>query len=198
MEMRLVNNTSSTTTYSIDHAINTLKRGNQRFMNNIRINRNFHHEIEATKQAQDPFAVIISCMDSRTSPELIFDLGIGDVFTIRIAGNIVTPEIIGSVEYACKAIGAEVVMVLGHKGCGAIKGAIDNVELGHLKTVTKKIKVCSSLHIDEITANNVETGIHTLKEQSPILKSLMDNKKLKIIGGVYDISTGEVSFMERA
>jgi carbonic anhydrase len=174
-----------TSTHSIDHAINTLKRGNQRFVDNIRINRNFHHEIEATKQAQEPFAVIISCMDSRTSPEHIFDLGIGDVFTIRIAGNIVTPEIIGSVEYACKAIGAEVVMILGHKGCGAIKGAMDKVDFGFLPTITKMIKVCSKLNVDEITIQNVETGIHTLTNQSPILKTLMENKKSLVVFMTY-------------
>lgn len=179
-------------------ALSRLKEGNQRFVNNLRINRNLLQEVEATKSGQEPDAVIISCMDSRTSPELIFDQGLGDIFSIRIAGNVITPEIIGSAEYACKVVGARLIIVLGHLGCGAIKGAVDNVKLGYLPTVTDRIRfsVKKNLSLDEITSENVKSGMVRLFTESDVLRRLTQENKLLITGGVYDISTGKVSFID--
>lgn len=178
-------------------ALEQLKKGNERFINNMRINRNLLQEVNNTKEGQQPYAVIISCMDSRTSPELIFDQGLGDIFSIRIAGNIVTPEIMGSAEYACKAVGAKLILVLGHHGCGAIRGAIENVNLGHLPTVTDIIKfsIFKNSTVEEVTVNHVKMGVKTLETKSPVLKELVEKNELQIVGGVYDIATGAVKFI---
>lgn len=185
---------------SADKAIQLLKEGNERFYNNLKRNRNHVHEIEATKEKQEPFAVVISCMDSRTSPEIIFDKGIGDIFSIRIAGNVITPEVIGSAEYACAAVKTKVILVLGHTGCGAVKGSIDNVQLGQLSTITQRIRSCMHEHstIEEVTTRNVEMGIGTLMAESKVLNELVINKEIKIIGGIYDITTGQVWFMDNS
>jgi carbonic anhydrase len=123
-------------------AIRLLKNGNERFVSNLKVNRNFLQQINETADEQHPFAVIISCMDSRTSAELIFDQGLGDIFSIRIAGNVINEEILGSAEFGCKVVGSKIILVLGHTNCGAINGAIGNVELGHLYFITNKIKRC--------------------------------------------------------
>jgi carbonic anhydrase len=179
-------------------AISMLKEGNYRFTNNVRINRNYLNEVYATKEKQEPFAVVISCMDSRTAPELIFDQGLGDIFSIRIAGNVVTPEVIASAEYACKVVGSKVILLLGHSECGAIKGTINNVQLGHLPYITEKIRANIEHHtcIHEITKKHVEAGIKKIKKDSGILGELVDQNEIKIIGGIYDVSTGQVSFLE--
>lgn len=178
-------------------ALEQLKEGNERFINNLRINRNLLQEVEATKEGQEPYAVIISCMDSRTSPELIFDQGIGDIFSLRIAGNVVTPEIIGSAEYACKVVGAKLILVLGHRGCGAIKGAVENVKLGLLPTVTDRIRfsVKEDSSLEEVTISNIQMGIKKLKTDSSILNQLLIKDELIIAGGVYDIASGRVEFI---
>ena len=123
-------------------AIERLKEGNKRFVNNLKLNRNLLQQVNETTGGQHPFAVIISCMDSRTSAELIFDQGLGDIFSIRIAGNIINEDILGSAEFGCKVVGSKVILVLGHTSCGAIKGAIDDVDLGHLHFITHKIQRC--------------------------------------------------------
>lgn len=128
-----------------DQGIELLKHGNERFISNLKVNRNFLQQVDETSDGQHPFAVIISCMDSRTSSELIFDQGIGDIFSIRVAGNIINEDIIGSAEYACKGVGSKVVLVLGHTSCGAINGTINNAQLGHLHFITSKIKRCLPL-----------------------------------------------------
>ncbi len=147
-------------------------------------------------------------MDSRTSPELIFDQGLGDIFSIRIAGNVINEDILGSTEFGCKAIGAKIVLVLGHTNCGAIKGAVNNVELGHLHFITHKIqrtipginsKFPNLSHGDlcqEVTTANVQKGIEDLKSHSSILADMAQKKQIKIVGGIYDVSTGKVSFFE--
>lgn len=180
------------------NALSRLKEGNQRFVNNLRINRNLLQEVEATKGGQEPDAVIISCMDSRTSPELIFDQGLGDIFSIRIAGNVITPEVIGSAEYACKVVGTKLIIVLGHLGCGAIKGAVDNVKLGHLPTITDRIRfsIRKNQSLDEITTENVKSGMARLFTESDVLRRLTQENNLLITGGVYDISTGKVTFID--
>lgn len=179
-------------------ALSRLKEGNQRFVNNLRINRNLLQEVEATKGGQEPDAVIISCMDSRTSPELIFDQGLGDIFSIRIAGNVITPEVIGSAEYACKVVGTKLIIVLGHLGCGAIKGAVDNVKLGYLPTITDRIRFSMKKNqsLDEITEENVKSGMVRLFSESAVLRRLTQENNLLITGGVYDINTGKVTFID--
>lgn len=178
-------------------ALERLKKGNERFINNLRINRNLLQEVQETKEGQQPYAVIISCMDSRTSPELIFDQGLGEIFSIRIAGNVITPEIIGSTEYACKVVGAKLVLVLGHHGCGAIKGAVENVKLGLLPSVTNRIRfsVKKNSTVEDVTIDNVKNSMKTLQEESSILGNLLEQNELVIAGGVYDITTGEVKFI---
>lgn len=181
-----------------NQALEALKEGNSRFVKNQRESKNLLKQMEATKDKQEPFAVVVSCMDSRTAPELIFDQGLGDIFTIRIAGNVVTPEVVGSVEYACAAVGSKAVLVLGHTACGAIKGTLDNVQLGQLGSITSRIKGCihDNANMDEATTQNVQAGIEALKKESPILQDLINQNKLKIVGGIYDVKTGLVSFMD--
>lgn len=189
-----------------DMAIELLKTGNERFVNNLKINRNLLQQVDETAEAQHPFAVIISCMDSRTSPELIFDQGLGDIFSIRIAGNVINEEIIASSEFGCKLIGAKVIVVLGHTQCGAVKGAISDVQLGHLHFVTKKIQRClpdlrkQFTGIDDgelckhATRENVFQGVEDLRALSPILAEMEEKEEIRIVGGIYDVSTGQVEF----
>jgi carbonic anhydrase len=189
-------------------AIELLKHGNERFMSNLKINRNLLQQMNETSEAQHPFAVIISCMDSRTSAELVFDQGLGDIFSIRIAGNVINEDILGSTEFGCKAVGAKVVVVLGHSGCGAVKGAVNGAELGHLHFITNKIKRCiptiqklnpqlsEERLCEHVTKENVLQGIRDLRTSSSILATLEHEGEIKIVGGVYDISTGHVDFFE--
>lgn len=179
-------------------ALQRLKEGNERFINDVRINRDLLGEMEQTKSGQNPYAVVISCMDSRTSPELIFDQGLGDIFSIRIAGNVITPEILGSAEYACRVVGTKLIVVLGHKGCGAIQGAVDNVKLGHLPKITDRIRfhVHKKSTIDEVTMDNVRAGMLSLRNESEVLGEMVEGNDLIIAGGIYDISNGKVSFID--
>lgn len=196
------------TLLSPEEAITLLKKGNERFITNLKVNRNLLQQVNATSESQHPFAVIISCMDSRTSAELVFDQGLGDIFSIRIAGNVINEDIIGSAEFGCKAVGSKVIVVLGHTGCGAIKGAIKDVDLGHLHFVTKKIQRCiPSLKKEfagaseeemcgHVTRENIVQGIQDLRASSSILAGMEHKGEIKIIGGLYDISTGAVDFFE--
>ncbi len=191
-----------------DTAIELLKKGNDRFMSNLKINRNLLQQLDETSESQHPFAVIISCMDSRTSTELIFDQGLGDVFSIRIAGNVINEDILGSAEFGCKAVGAKVILVLGHTQCGAIKGAVKDVDLGHLHFITKKIrrglnnvkKLSPNMSEEDVcqhmTIENVLQGINDLRMSSTILADMEYKKEIKIIGGLYDITTGQVTFYD--
>lgn len=191
-----------------DKAIELLRSGNQRFVNNLKINRNLLQQVNETSDGQHPFAVIISCMDSRTSAELIFDQGLGDIFSIRIAGNVINEDILGSTEFGCKVVGAKVVLVLGHTQCGAIKGAVNDVELGHLHFITKKIQRCiPSIKVltpgigieplcQKVTIENIKQGMADLQSSSSILAEMVHRKEIKIIGGLYDIASGVVEFFE--
>ena len=185
-----------------------LKEGNKRFVSNLKINRNLLQQVNDTTESQHPFAVIISCMDSRTSAELVFDQGLGDIFSIRIAGNVINEDILGSTEFGCQVIGAKVVLVLGHTSCGAIKGAVDDVQLGHLHFITHKIQRCIPQLkqksftsepddlIKALTLENILQGIRDLRTSSTILSKMEHEAQIKIIGGLYDISTGQVNFIE--
>lgn len=189
-------------------AIDLLRHGNERFIKNLKINRNLLQQVNETSESQHPFAVIISCMDSRTSAELVFDQGLGDIFSIRIAGNVINEDILGSAEFGCKVVGAKIVLVLGHTGCGAIKGAVNNVDLGHLHFITRKIQRCLPTINKSIpngtvedlcahvTKENVLQGIKDLRTSSTILAAMEHNNEIKIVGGLYDVSTGEVAFFE--
>lgn len=185
-----------------------LKQGNYRFVNNLKMNRDLLKQVNATKDGQKPFAAIVSCMDSRTSAELIFDLGLGDIFSIRIAGNVITDGILGSLEYATEVVGSKLIMVLGHTNCGAIKGACDHVEMGHLTGLLKHIQPAvenetittgdRSSHntefVNKVAALNVEHAVHQIMERSDIIRKLVDDGKVGIAAAMYDVSTGEVTF----
>jgi carbonic anhydrase len=184
---------------SPEMAVELLIEGNKRFVKNLKINRNLLQQVNETSESQHPFALVISCMDSRTSTELIFDQGLGEVFSVRIAGNVINEDILGSSEFACQVVGVKIVVVLGHTGCGAVKGAMANVELGHLTQLTNKIKKCfpncqDHTDINEVTRSNVLQGISDLRNKSEILRSLESEGKIKFIGGIYDINSGLVEF----
>jgi len=188
-------------------ALEMLKDGNHRFVTNLKVNRNLLQQVNDTSDGQYPFAFILSCIDSRTSAELIFDQGLGDIFSCRIAGNILNEDILGSMEFACKIAGAKVIMVLGHSECGAIKGACENIKMGNLTTLLKKIKTVtkklakktnfdqkSSDFIDLVTTENVKNVLLQIPKKSKIIRDLIKNNKIILTGAVYDVSSGKVDF----
>lgn len=189
-------------------AVELLKEGNKRFVNNLKINRNLLQQVNETSEGQHPFAVILSCIDSRTSAELIFDQGLGDVFSARIAGNILNEDILGSMEFACKVAGAKVVAVLGHSKCGAIKGACDGVKLGNLSALLEKVQpaidaettvssnrnASNAEYVEKVAVLNVKITIDQVLERSPILKEMMEANEIAIVGGMYNVETGVVEF----
>ena len=191
-------------------ALQILKEGNDRFVNNLKANRNLLEQAGYTADGQFPFAVILSCIDSRTSAELIFDQGLGDVFSIRIAGNIINEDILGSLEFACKVAGSKIIVVLGHTKCGAIKGACDHVEMGNLtallskiqpavydeKTVTENRSSNNSDFVEKVAAINVKRTVQGVMERSPILKEMIEKGEIGIVGGTHDLATGNVTFFE--
>jgi carbonic anhydrase len=183
-----------------------LRDGNKRFINNLQKDHDHLELINQTREGQYPFAVILSCMDSRTSVELIFDQGLGDLFSIRVAGNIVNNDIIGSIEYAIKYIGTKVLMVLGHTECGAIKSAKQGVEDGHITGLLKRIQPSISkallrddkdyLFHDKVAYANVENSLEDIVNGSAIVKEMFEKGDIGIVGGVYNIDTGEVDFFK--
>lgn len=191
-------------------AIELLQEGNKRFVSNLKAHRNLLQQVNETSDSQHPFAAILSCIDSRTSAELIFDQGLGDIFSIRIAGNIINEDILGSMEFCCKIAGAKVIVVLGHTKCGAIKGACDHVEMGNLTSLLTKIRPAvnneSSVQqnrnsnnaefVEKVSTINVKRTVNSILERSPILKEMIENGEIGIIGGTHDISTGDVNFYE--
>jgi carbonic anhydrase len=191
-------------------AIDLLKEGNKRFVNNLKINRNLLQQVNETSDGQHPFAFILSCIDSRTSAELVFDQGLGDIFSCRIAGNVLNEDILGSMEFACKVAGAKVIVVLGHSKCGAIKGACDHVNLGNLTTLLKKVQPAIDAEVEtntDRTSNNSSFVEHvaelnvrlTLKQivlQSPILAEMVRKGEIALVGGMYNVETGVVEFYD--
>jgi carbonic anhydrase len=191
-------------------AIDLLKEGNERFQTNKAIERDLLGQVVDTSSGQFPFATILSCIDSRVSSELIFDQGIGDIFSARVAGNFVNEDILGSMEFACKLAGTKVVVVLGHTACGAVKGACDDAKLGNLTALISKIKPAveavieptdaslrNSSNIDfvnTVAEKNVHLTIDNIRAQSPVLKEMEDEGTIKIVGAMYDIHTGIVTF----
>ncbi len=191
-------------------AIELLKEGNKRFVNNLKINRNLLQQVNETSDGQHPFAVILSCIDSRTSAELIFDQGLGDVFSVRIAGNIINEDILGSMEFGCKVAGSKIIVVLGHTKCGAVKGACDHVEMGNLTALLSKIQPAvydentvkenrnsgNDEFVEKVSTINVKRTVHAIMERSTILKEMIEAGQIGIVGGTHDITTGEVTFYQ--
>ncbi len=192
-------------------ALELLTEGNRRFVNNLKVNRNLLQQVNETSQGQHPFAIVLSCIDSRTSAELIFDQGLGDIFSVRIAGNIVNEDILGSMEFACKVAGAKLIVVLGHSNCGAIKGACDSVELGFLTGLVNKIKPSveeiqydgskkstNAEFVQLVAERNVHNMIDEIQTRSSIISEMIENGEIGIAGGMYDVETGEVEFYEHS
>jgi carbonic anhydrase len=190
-------------------ALAKLKAGNARFAAGQSRARNLPTEVRATAGGQYPFGVVLSCLDSRVPVELIFDQGIGDLFNARVAGNVLNDDILGSLEFACKVSGSKLIVVLGHSNCGAVKGAVDGVELGKLTGLLDQIKPAvarvpanvqprtskNSEFVEEVAEENVRLVMQQIREQSPILREMLDAGSIGLAGGVYDLATGEVHFL---
>ena len=195
-----------------DKSLHYLKEGNIRFLNNIKANRDLLGQVNHTSEGQFPFATILSCIDSRVSAELVFDQGLGDIFSVRIAGNFVNEDILGSMEFACKLAGTKLIVVLGHTSCGAIKGACDDVKLGNLTNMLANIKPAvaavqepknvnyrnsrNTEFVDNVATKNVHLTIARIMEESPVLAEMQNNDEIKIIGAIYDINTGAAKFLD--
>jgi carbonic anhydrase len=190
-------------------ALQSLKQGNARFTSGKMLEHNYSAQIKDTKTGQSPKAVVLSCMDSRSIPELAFDQGIGDIFTLRIAGNVINKDILGSMEFGTKVVGAKVIVVLGHTQCAAVAAACQNDKLGNLTDLLQEIrpavvstekklktKSCAPTMIDAVAQQNVINMVHRIPQQSKIIAELVHSGQLKIIGAMYDVATGKVTFIE--
>ncbi|MCC6462162.1 MAG: carbonic anhydrase [Saprospiraceae bacterium] len=193
-------------------ALDFLKEGNLRFVNNLKANRNLLQQANETRDGQWPFAVVLSCIDSRTSAELIFDQGLGDIFSIRIAGNVVNTDIMGSLEFACKIAGSKLVVVLGHTSCGAVKGACDHVEMGNLTELLSKIQPAvyqeqetedpkqrnskNARFVENVTRLNVKHAVKTILNRSYILEQMVEHGEIAVIGAIHHLESGVVEFLE--
>jgi carbonic anhydrase len=191
-------------------ALAELRDGNARFVAGKPLVRNLPAQVKATASGQYPFAVVLSCLDSRQPIEIVFDQGIGDIFSARVAGNVLNDDILGSMEFACKVSGAKLIAVVGHSNCGAIKGAIDDVDLGNLTGLLAKIKpamdsVPASVQprtsknysfVDQVSEANIRLVMKQIPERSPILREMIDRGEIKLVGGMYDLSTGKVQFYD--
>ena len=193
-------------------ALGILKEGNARFVNNLKVNRNLLQQANETRDGQWPVAVILSCIDSRTSAELIFDQGLGDVFSIRIAGNVVNTDIIGSIEFACKLAGSKLIVVLGHTNCGAVKGACDHVEMGNLTELLSKIQPAvyqetmtadakkrtskNGVFVENVTDINIRRSVKAIIDRSYILEQMIEKGEIAIIGAKHHLDTGLVEFFD--
>ena len=190
-------------------ALQLLKEGNQRFVNSMSVDRNSLVEVKNSSTGQSPYAVLLSCMDSRVAPETLFDQGIGDIFINRVAGNISNDDMLGGMEYGCAVVGSKLIVVLGHSDCGAVKGAIDGAELGNLTGLLNKIDPAVSAtkyegdrtskdkgFVELVTEENVRLTVDQIRKNSPVLKGMEEEGKIKIVGAMYNVSTGEVIFYE--
>ncbi|HBZ71301.1 MAG TPA: carbonic anhydrase [Deltaproteobacteria bacterium] len=191
-------------------ALQRLKEGNARFASGKLVERDWIGAVKKTASGQYPFATILGCIDSRVPPEIVFDQGIGDIFSVRIAGNFVDPEILGSLEFASKVAGSKLIVILGHSACGAIKGACDGVELGNLTTTLSHLRPAveavqdvpgprngkNAAFVDAVTHMNVRLTMESLRKQSPILDEMITKHEVGLVGGVYDVTTGVVTWLE--
>lgn len=190
-------------------ALHILVEGNKRFVSNLRYNRNLLQQVNELTTDQFPFAIILSCIDSRTSAELVFDQGLGDIFSVRIAGNVLNDDILGSMEYAFQVAGSKLVLILGHTSCGAVKGACAHVEMGHLTGLLEKIQpsvdrmqarlgenVAREVLVDEVAVDNVLHQMVDAEERSSILRHLLKEGKIGIVGALYSLETGEIRILK--
>ncbi|NOS84210.1 MAG: carbonic anhydrase [Ignavibacteria bacterium] len=188
-------------------ALEMMKDGNSRFLDGKMIQRDLYKQVSATSKGQYPYAVLLSCIDSRVAPEITFDQGLGDIFDSRIAGNFVNDDILGSMEYSCKVVGARLILVMGHTECGAIKSAIDDAQLGNITQMLAKIKpaVENTVYageksskdynfVDLVSKENVLLAIENIKLKSPVLKEMYDKGEIDIVGCMYDVHDGKVVF----
>jgi carbonic anhydrase len=191
-------------------AFQTLREGNVRFVSNLRLNRNLLQQVNETSEAQYPFAIVLSCIDSRTGAELIFDQGLGDIFSVRVAGNVLNEDILGSMEYACQVAGSRLIVVLGHSKCGAVTGACHHVQLGHLTGLLGKIgpavwdveqqrgsRTADPAFIEQVARENTRHQMRGIVQRSPILGQLLNEGRIGIVGGMYSVESGEVDFFEQ-
>jgi carbonic anhydrase len=189
--------------------VELLKRGNERFVKGQTTEKYFRHQVNATSEGQHPMAVVLSCIDSRTSAELVFDAGMGDLFSIRVAGNIINNDILGSMEFACKVAGSKVIVVLGHTKCGAVNGACSKLQMGHITGLLHKLKPAFDLTmrnlddleitpqvVNEVAKTNVNLTMRLIREQSSILNEMVENGEISIVGGMYDVESGKIAFYE--
>jgi len=192
-----------------DEVITMLKEGNERFMINDLTERNHSAQVRKSTNAQYPKAIVLSCVDSRVPVEDVFDRGIGDIFVARVAGNFVNEDILGSMEFATKVSGSKLILVLGHEHCGAVKAAVDDVKLGNITPMLEKIKPAvesveysgdrtskNAEFVHMVCESNVHLTIEQIREDSPIIKEMEDNGEVKIVGAVYDMDNGEVTFLD--
>ncbi|HTI71542.1 MAG TPA: carbonic anhydrase family protein [Candidatus Limnocylindria bacterium] len=192
-------------------ALAALKAGNARFVSGQSLHRDFLAQVKQTSTGQFPFASIVSCMDSRTSSELVFDQGLGDIFNVRVAGNIVNSDILGSLEYGSKVAGSKLIAVVGHTKCGAVGGACDNVKLGNLTGLVQQIRPAVEqtppangehtsghdyTYVNRVAETNVRLTLQAIRERSPVLRELIDSGKVGLVGGIYDVTTGTVHFLD--
>ncbi|MCP9755813.1 carbonic anhydrase [Lacihabitans sp. CCS-44] len=191
-------------------ALEILKDGNHRFVKNYKANRNLLQQVNDTRDGQWPFATVLSCIDSRTSAELIFDQGLGDIFSVRIAGNIVNTDILGSMEFACKIAGSKLIVVLGHTKCGAVKGACDHVEMGNLTELLSKLQPAvyseketlsernskNPQFVENVARINTKRSVKSIIERSFILEQMLENGEIGIVGANYDVESGLVEFYD--
>lgn len=197
-------------TVTPEKALGFLKEGNKRFVENLKAHHDLLQQVNESRESQFPFAIILSCIDSRTSAELIFDQGLGDIFSTRVAGNIINDDVIGSMEFACKMAGSKLIVVLGHSNCGAIKGACNDVKLGHLTSLLNKVQpsirevkeqfptldIKSQEGIDKVAYNNVHIMKQEIINRSVVLNEMLKNKEIDIVGAFYKVETGEVVFID--
>lgn len=197
-------------TMTPEKSLEFLKEGNLRFQKNLKANRNLIEQVIDTSEGQFPFATFLSCIDSRVSPELLFDQGLGDIFSVRIAGNFVNEDILGSMEFACKLAGTKIIVVLGHTSCGAVKGACDDAKLGNLTNMLAKIKPAVNAvekpldvslrnssnieFVNNVAVTNVDLTINRIIKESDVLAEMHNNGEIKIVGAMYDVQTGVVTF----
>jgi len=199
----------SQTEITSEDAINLLKKGNNRFLKNKFLNRDYKEQISNSSNGQHPFAIVLSCIDSRVPVEIIFDQGIGDLFSVRVAGNVVSKDVLGSIEYACKYAGVKLIVVLGHTSCGAVKGACDGLEDGNLTHLLKKIKPAIDTtktetsenrdssnikFVNTVANNNLFQSMNDIRSQSAILKKMIESNKILMCSAMYSLETGTINF----
>lgn len=191
-----------------EEALARLKEGNARFVASRQKERDLMAEVRRTGGGQSPFAVVLGCIDSRVPPELVFDQGIGDIFSVRIAGNFVNRDILGSMEFACKVAGARLILVLGHSNCGAIMGACDGVQMGNLSAMLSNLKPAiaavatagdarsseNASFVQRVAEKNVDLAVKAVQERSPVLNEMLVQGEIAIVGAMYDVESGVVSF----